>query len=224
MKKKPIWDVEENIGFVKIEAFDGNIYKVWDSGTPQEILQVANILAKIRKDLNCLLYYLCNNEQLWIDKDIAFGMYHTFDIHVPCWKELGNKPFKNGINDDINTKCANLNKLFNYQEMTPNDLGIIGLNKPKKIITIQVNLNEDNKVKVVDYDIADRRSIFLTIRNQRTNQVNDYQRILELAIHEITHTTCNDIKWKEDNHTPPYQSFHTLMRKWSRECGILKSF
>ena len=55
--KKPFWDVEENIGFVKVEADDGNIYKVWNSGTPSQILDVANTLANIRKDINHLLYY-----------------------------------------------------------------------------------------------------------------------------------------------------------------------
>ena len=215
--KKPFWDVEENIGFVKVEADDGNIYKVWNSGTPEKIMEVANTLASIRKDINHLLYYLCNNEDLWINHNIAFGMYHTFDMHIPCWKEFKKCKFGYNTNNFINNKCLKLGKLFNYQEMTPNDLGILGLNKPKKIITSQFEMDG----KIVNYPMAERRSIFLTMRNQRTQRLNDYQRILDLAIHELTHTTCNDIKWKEDNHTPPYQSYHTLMRKWAKECGIL---
>ena len=214
---KPFWDVEENIGFVKVEADDGNIYKVWNSGTPEKIMEVANTLASIRKDINHLLYYLCNNEDLWINHNIAFGMYHTFDMHIPCWKEFKKCKFGYNTNNFINNKCLKLGKLFNYQEMTPNDLGILGLNKPKKIITSQFEIDG----KIVNYPIAERRSIFLTMRNQRTQRLNDYQRILDLAIHELTHTTCNDIKWKENNHTPPYQSYHTLMRKWARDCGIL---
>ena len=216
---KPFWDVEENIGFVKVEADDGNIYKVWNSGTPSQILDVANTLANIRKDINHLLYYLCKNEDLWVNHNISFGMYHTFDIHIPCWKTFNQSKSKFGYNTNkfINDKCLKLGKLFNYQEMTPNDLGILGLNKPKKIITSQFEMDG----KIVNYPIAERRSIFLTMRNQRTQRLNDYQRILDLAIHELTHTTCNDIKWKEDNHTPPYQSYHTLMIKWAREAGVL---
>ena len=215
--KKPFWDVEENIGFVKVEADDGIIYKVWNSGTPEKIMEVANTLASIRKDINCLLYYLCTNEDLWINHNIAFGMYHTFDMHIPCWKSFKKCKFGYTTNKFINNKCLKLGKLFNYQEMTPNNFGILGLNKPKKIINGKFEMDG----KIVNYPIADRRSIFLTIRNQRTQRLNDYQRILDLAIHELTHTTCNDIKWKEDNHTPPYQSYHTLMRKWAKECGIL---
>jgi len=110
-----------------------------------------------------------------------------------------------------------LNQLFNYQEMKPDYQNIIGLNKPKKIVTIET----EYRGKVIDYEIAEKRSIFLTVRNMKSNQIHNYSTILDLAIHELTHTTCNDVRWKKDNHLPPYQSYHTLMRKWARECGIL---
>ena len=89
--------------------------------------------------------------------------------------------------------------------------------KPKKIVTIPI----EYRGKKIDYEIAEKRSIFLTMRNQRTNQLNKYSNILDLAIHEVTHTVCNDVRWKRDNHLPPYQSYHTLMRKWARDCGII---
>jgi hypothetical protein len=99
--------------------------------------------------------------------------------------------------------------------MTPNKDGILGLNKPKEII--QMTLENGNS-----FEFAKRRSIHLTIRNQQTWTINDYPKVLDLAIHELTHTTCNDVRWKEDNHKPPYQSYHTLMRKWARDSGVLK--
>jgi hypothetical protein len=43
------------------------------------------------------------------------------------------------------------------------------LNKPKIIKNIP--LNEFGKT----YDIADKRAIFLTIRNKRTGEINDYK-------------------------------------------------
>ena len=66
--------------------------------------------------------------------------------------------------------------------MTPNKYGIIGLNKPKSIKTIHMTLNN----KIQDYEISDKRSIHLTVRNEKTNKINDYSKILDLAIHEIT--------------------------------------
>jgi len=209
---KPFWDLEETKGFINIKADDNLIYKVWDSGTPEVKQEVANILAKVRGDLNTLLLYIYNNPQLWNNKPIAFGVIHAFDIHTPCWSKC---EFGKMNNNSINKECSKIDKLFNYQEMTPNDLGIIGLNKPKKIVTVPVERNGKN----VDYEIAEKRSIFLTLRNNQ--RINNYSTILDLALHEITHTVCNDVRWKKDNHLPPYQSYHTLMRKWARDCGVL---
>jgi len=200
---KAFWDLEEEKGFDKIKASDGIIYNVWNSGTLEEKREVAETLARVRKDINKILLYIYKNPQKWHDHPIAWGIYHTFDIHLPGWENRNNF-----ISND---------NLFVYQEMTPNDQGILGLNKPKNIITMKVNIDGKN----INYELTDKRKILLTIRNQRTGKINGYPTTLDLAIHELTHTTCNDVRWKEDNHKPPYQSYHTLMRKWARECGIL---
>ena len=44
---------------------------------------------------------------------------------------------------------------------------------------------------------------------------------MDLVIHELTHTVCNDIYWKTDNHKYPYESYHSLMIKWSKSINIL---
>jgi hypothetical protein len=218
-EEKPFWDVEEIEGFEDILASDGLYYKVWNKGTPKIKQQVAEILAKVRRDLNTLLVYIFRNPDKWHDKPIAFGIFHTFDIHIPCWTDLIDQLLctKNPL-PMINDACVKMGKLFEYQEMTPNPDGILGLNKPKIIVTKKVEVNG----KTIDYEIAEKRKIMLTIRNQRTGEIKDYYpTIIDLAIHELTHTTCNDVRWKEDNHMPPYQSYHTMMRQWARECGVL---
>ena len=213
VEKKPFWDLEENKGFDKIRASDGILYTVWNSGSAQEKQDVAETLARIRKDINTVLLYMYGNPQRWQDHPIAWGIYHTFDIHLPGWENYLSSNTSFGL---INKQP----KLFEYQEMTPNDLGILGLNKPKKIVTLSVELENGKKM---DYEVAEKRKILLTIRNQRTGKLNGYSTILDLALHELTHTTCNDVRWKQDNHRPPYQSYHTLIRKWARECGVLQN-
>ena len=199
--KKPFWDVEEEDGFVKVKASDGNYYKVWNEGTPETIQKVAKILAQIRYDINTILKYLYNNRNRWVDHPIAFGIEHTFDIH------------------NFN------NSNFNYQEMTPNNMGILGLNKPKEVTNIQVNINN----KIFDYEISTKRSIFLTIRPKLSPKggnpdiIDNYNKILDLAIHELTHTTCNDTRWKDDNHKHPYPTYHKMMREFAKECNVLKN-
>jgi len=213
--KKPFWDVEEEIGFVNVKAWDGLYYKVWNSGQPETIQNVANILANVRYDINTLLIYIYQHKQEWENEPIAFGIYHTFDIHTPS--SNGDIFNNSDANNLINYKAGK--KLFNYQEMTPNDLGILGLNKPKEVTQIPINNNKN-------YEIATKRSIFLTIRpNIKSNpdKIENYNKILDLVIHELTHTTCNDTKWKTDNHKHPYPVYHKNMRKFASECGILKN-
>jgi hypothetical protein len=207
-------NLEENKGFVKIKStFDNVEYKVLDQGSESEKLEVANTLAHIRKDLNTLLIYLCKNPELWINRSIAYGVILTFYIHIPKLYDIFDIVTSNSEGIDLNQLIIKSSKdnLFNIQEMTPNNYGIIGLNKPKKIKKIKVKCKNG---KLIEYEVADERSIHLTIRNE------SYSKILSLAIHEITHTTCNDIYWKEDNHKHPYEYYHTLMKQWAKECGI----
>jgi hypothetical protein len=205
-------NLEENKGFVKVRSSLDNVeYKVLDIGTSSEKLEVALILSKVRRDLNKLMIYLCKNPQLWINLPIAYGIIHTFDIHLPCLSYLLDDILTSDNPCELIIKNGNL---FTIQEMTPNKYGIIGLNKPKEIKKIRVLKGN----KYIDYEVADKRSIHLTIRER--GKIDKYSKILLLAIHEITHTTCNDLYWKEDNHKYPYESYHTLMKEWSKSCGI----
>jgi hypothetical protein len=218
-------NLEENKGFVKIKSTVDNLeYKVVDEGSREDKIKAANILANIRKDINTLLIYLCKNPELWIHRSIAYGIILTFYIHIPGLYDIfeiitdNNNKIITDNNNKINLNeliiKSSGNNLFNIQEMTPNKYGIIGLNKPKKIKKIKIVKNG----KLIDYEIAEKRSIHLTIRENGT--FNDYSEILSLAIHELTHTTCNDIYWKDDNHKHPYEYYHGLMKEWAKECGI----
>ena len=213
-KKKPFWDVDENKGYRSIKASDNLDYKVW-VGDQQEKNQkkwwytgnqqeVAETLARVRKDINKLLYYLVDNEYLYTNDPIAFGIYHTFNLHIPNWNGKSNEP------------------PFVYQEMRPNEHGILGLNKPKKIITIKAEIDNN---KVIDYELGKKRLILLTLRNQNNGELYDYSKILDLAIHELTHTTCNDVRWvpewKGGNHREPYPTYHRQMRQWAKNCKVL---
>jgi hypothetical protein len=200
------WNLDENSGYKKIKASDGKFYKVW-FGDKNENHQkkwwynvdnhqeVAETLARVKGDILKLLNCLNKNPQLWSDHPIAFGMYHTFDLH--------------------------LHKPFEYMEMRPNTWGGIGLNKPKEITVVKLELENGKKI---NYDLGTKRTILLTLRNQNTGELKKYSDILDLAIHELTHTTCNDTKWipewKGGNHRYPYPEYHRLMRRWAKECGL----
>ena len=218
---KPFWDVEENDGFVVIQS-NGLPYKVWKTDNPVTDKLVADTLAKIRNDLNKLFVFLCKNKDLWINKKIAFGVVHALGLHLPAlankntFDEVISRGGKSiqGIQRTNYDDLLNVGEVFNYQEMTPNNHGIIGLNKPKQIIKIKIPGSRKS------YEIADKRSVFLTIR--RNGILDDYNTIMKLVIHEVTHTVCNDVRWKPDNHLYPYPLYHKQMIEWAKEIGILK--
>jgi hypothetical protein len=204
-KSPEFWNLNETNGYKYIKAIDGNRYKVWvgDESEPEQkkwwfdaenVQDVADTLAKAKQDILTLLIYIEQNPHLWNQHPIAFGIYHTLDLH--------------------------LYKPFEYLEMRPNTFGILGLNKPKEISVIKADL--DNKT--IDYELGTKRNILLTIRNQNTGKIKNYQDILDLAIHELTHTTCNDVRWVPEsqggNHREPYPTYHKLMRKMARLAGL----
>ena len=107
--------------------------------------------------------------------------------------------------------------------MRPNAQGILGLNKPKEITTLEISLDNG---RVINYELGTKRNILLTLRNQNNGELRSYSDILDLAIHELTHTTCNDVRWipewKGGNHRDPYPTYHRMMRKWASEIGLIK--
>ena len=202
---KDFWNTDETKGYTNLKASDGRDYKVW-IGDPSEKSQrkwwynppnndVADTLARVRSDLLKLLNYINDNPQLWIQNPIAFGIYHTLDLH---------------LNDKVP-----------YMEMRPNTWGGLGLNKPKRITIIKTDVD----TKPINYELGTKRVILLTIRNQQTGEIRNYKDIMDLAIHELTHTTTNDVRWipeyKGGNHREPYPTYHKFMRKCAKDCGIL---
>jgi hypothetical protein len=213
MNDKPFWDVEENIGFKKIKSdIDSLEYKIYDKkDNGESLVECANALAKVRRDINYILFYLCRHPEEWIHKNIALGIFMTLDLHIPCICDnidiILNSKNDSELSNIINKECLKIGKLFSIQEMTPNNYGILGLNKPKELGLVEFNLMNE-KIK---YEVAIKRSFHLTIRDSN-NKLKDYSKIISLAVHELTHTTCNDNVWKEDNHKYPFDEYHSFLK------------
>ena len=70
-----------------------------------------------------------------------------------------------------------------------------GLNKPK-------NVRRLKKVAIIGKDEnlrAERRTIFFKIRN-RNGKLKSLKQLESLIIHEIAHTACNHVRWRDDDH------------------------
>jgi hypothetical protein len=220
--KKPFWDVDENKPFNKVRGWDGLVYKVLAQGyngqplSQEEQKKAADVLANTRFVMTKLLLYLLFNCDLWINKDLAWGIFHSMDLYLPQWKTLVRQNYKGGVWSNVTDQdVIQQQKRTHYtiMEMTPNRHGIIGLNKPKKIVTF----NYEGR----PYEKAAVRSYHFTIRNTRTQQILSQGNITDLVLHELAHAVNNDIRWKKDNHAEPYENYHRQVRSWARNIGIL---
>lgn len=69
-----------------------------------------------------------------------------------------------------------------------------GLNKPKDLYFSNKPPIGKDKILRASY-----RHVFLTLRD-KNSRFNDKEKIMKLVIHEIAHTMCNHVTWRNDDH------------------------
>ena len=80
-----------------------------------------------------------------------------------------------------------------------------GLNKPRDIRkTIKPINGKDGNLR------AGYRDVFLTLRYQN-GKFKNINTIMKLVIHEITHTMCNHVKWRDDDHGSDFKHGEKLI-------------
>jgi hypothetical protein len=81
-----------------------------------------------------------------------------------------------------------------------------GLNKPRDLyLSNKPSLGKDGKYR------AKFRHVFLTLRNSN-GKFNDFDTIMDLVIHEIAHTMCNHIRWRDDDHGKDFKHAEKLIK------------
>ena len=80
-----------------------------------------------------------------------------------------------------------------------------GINKPR-------NLYNSNKPPIgKDKTLrAGYRHVFITLRN-KNHVFNDKDEIMKLVIHEIAHTMCNHVTWRDDDHGKDFKHAEKLI-------------
>ena len=80
-----------------------------------------------------------------------------------------------------------------------------GLNKPRDIIkTNKPYIGEDKNIR------AKYRTVFLTLR-KKNGKFKSNKSIMDLFIHEITHSMCNHISWRDDDHGEDFKKYEKLL-------------
>ena len=80
-----------------------------------------------------------------------------------------------------------------------------GLNKPKDLYYSDTKLGPDNYLR------ARYRDIFLKLRKDNGTFKN-FNDIINLVIHEIAHTMCNHVTWRDDNHYNDFKICENILK------------
>tara|TARA_E500000178_G_scaffold356217_1_gene432548 strand:+ start:4248 stop:4796 length:549 start_codon:yes stop_codon:yes gene_type:complete len=82
-----------------------------------------------------------------------------------------------------------------------------GLNKPRNIyLSNKESIGKDKKFR------AQYRHIFITLRD-KFGIFNSNDEIMKLVIHELSHTMCNHITWRDDDHGSDFKHAENLIKK-----------
>jgi len=81
-----------------------------------------------------------------------------------------------------------------------------GMNKPKDVHT-NLYLPSVGKDKLLK---AGHRIVFLNLRNSN-GKVKLFKELVPLIIHEVAHTGCNHVTWRDNNHYSDFQLFESYL-------------
>lgn len=96
-------------------------------------------------------------------------------------------------------------KNYRLSEMQLNTI-FNGLNKPRNIHkTNNPSLGKDTNYR------AKNRHVFLTLR-KNNGDFKALSSIINLLIHEIAHTMCNHIRWRDDDHNTDFKHYEKILK------------
>ena len=80
-----------------------------------------------------------------------------------------------------------------------------GLNKPKNVVGHRDNviIGSDKKLR------ASYRVVFLKLRVG--NRIKTFNELKPLIIHEIAHTACNHVTWRDDDHGDDFKMYEKII-------------
>ena len=146
------------------------------------------------------------------DNSICAELLYNITIFINKISKYIDKNYNNIINNSKNPlikkylDCFLLIHPNNYllSEMQLNTI-FNGLNKPKELYICNSELGPDKNLR------AAYRHIFLSLR-KNNGEFKNINNITNLVIHEITHTMCNHVTWRDDNHYDDFKYCENLLK------------
>ena len=136
----------------------------------------------------------------------ALILNHIHNIIIQICIYLKINYYKYSKNDQIIIDCFchihPNNYLLSEMQLGTN---FYGLNKPKNLYNSNKSpIGKDKTLR------ASYRHVFLTLRNNN-GKFNDKEKIMKLVIHEIAHTMCNHVTWRDDDHGKDFKHAEKLI-------------
>jgi hypothetical protein len=140
------------------------------------------------------------------------NLIHNIIISMCLYLQINFYKYTN--EEQIAIKCF-LNIHPNRYLLSEMQLGtdFNGINKPR-------NIRNNNKNELLGKDKrkrAEYRHVFLTLR-KHNGSFKSFDSIMRLVIHEIAHTMCNHVTWRDDDHNEDFQHYEALLNDVYKKC------
>jgi hypothetical protein len=126
-------------------------------------------------------------------------------IHDLSNKMRKDLPCLNGVLKNMAITFLSIHPDYYYLQEIPQNSVFEGLNKPK-------NIHFNLYLPSVGYDKnlkAEYRGIFLRIR--KDEKIKSFDELVPLIIHELAHTGCNHVKFRENDHNKDFKIFEMYL-------------
>jgi hypothetical protein len=148
------------------------------------------------------------------NKKLAAQRLYEIETFINLMAELvrNNMYLTHGILTDMCQVFLSIHPhYYRVQEM---QIGTMfdGMNKPKevKLNKYLPKVGADGKLK------ASYRVIFFQLRHP-DDKIKKFNELFRLVMHEIAHTGCNHVRWRDDDHGDDFKLFETyLYYLWSK--------
>ena len=138
---------------------------------------------------------------------VARRLYQTKTfIHNLCIKVYNNIDKVKSPLREMSIVFLSIHPEYYYLQEMQLGTDFDGMNKPKNVSKNKYlpSLGRDKTLK------AEYRIVFLNVVKQN-GQVKSFKELVPLIIHEIAHTGCNHVTWKDDNHFEDFQLFESYL-------------
>ena len=157
-------------------------------------IKVGSYTYKVRSDsgLNKLLYIRSEIDRL------CSCMLSTMDKQDASWKE----PVKIFLY---------IHGSGNYLlHEIPDDVEFVGLNKPRmRYLSDEAPVGPDKSIR------AKYREVYLKLHVSKKELYN-------LILHELSHTGCNHVNWRDDDHGSDFKAFENYLKYIAKNIKFLK--